>query len=315
MKQKISIIIPFYNEEGNIINLVEEIRKAVKKDFKNLDYEIIMVDDGSRDNTWQEIKECKEKDPNVIWLKLNKNYWQSVAMDAGFRQAEGEIVVSLDWDWQNDPADIKKLYDKLIADNLDLVAWRRQKRKDPWSIVFITKTAKLLRRMLIKDGVNDSWCTLRVYKKEVVENLYLWWEMHRYIVAISKINWFKIGELPVNHRARWHGVSKYNWTKSMKWLIDLIYIWFIGKYESRPLHLFWFLGILNLFLGFLMFLYAVFQKLFFSYDFSNNWYTLLGIFMIQIWLMLFVFGIMLDLMIRSYYNTSSNKRYLVKEKY
>lgn len=315
MKEKISIIIPFYNEEENIFKLFMELQKSIKKDFQNFDYEIIMIDDGSRDKTWSEIKRCKDKDANVIWLKLNKNYWQSVAMDAGFRNSTGEIVVSLDWDWQNDPADIKKLYEKMLQDNLDLVAWRRQKRKDPWSIVFITKTARFLRKMLIKDWVNDSGCTLRVYKKEVIENLYLWWEMHRFIVAISKINWFKIGELPVNHRAREHWISKYNWTKSMKWFIDLIYIWFIGKYESRPLHLFWLLGMLNLWIWFLMFLYAVWQKIFFSYDFSNNWYTLLGIFMIQIWLMLFVFGIILDLMIRTYYNTSADKRYLIKEKY
>lgn len=313
MSQKLSIVIPFYNESWNIIPLYEELNNALKKDFPDFDYEIIMVSDGSSDNTWSEIQEVKSKDSKVIWINLNRNYGQSIAMDAWLQKSSWDIIATLDWDWQNDPLDIKRLYDKMTKEDLDLVAGWRAKRKDPAWMLIITRAARFLRRLMINDGVHDSGCTLRIYKRSVVDNLYLWAEMHRYIIAISKINWFRIWELEVNHRARTIWTSKYNWKKSFKWLIDLFYIWFIAKYESRPLHLFGFVWWVNFALWNLFLFYAMYQKIFLNLALNRSWWLILGIFLVQIWVIIFIFGMMLDLMIRNYYNTSRDKRYIVRE--
>jgi glycosyltransferase involved in cell wall biosynthesis len=313
-KKLISVIIPFYNEQWNIIPLFEEVKKSLKDNFSGFDYEIIMVDDWSKDNTWEDIKKCKQIDSKVIWRKLNTNYWQSIAMDAWFKKSSWDFVFTLDWDWQNNPNDFKKLYDKLLNDDLDLVAGYRKKRKDPIWMLVVTKSARLLRWILIKDWVKDSGCTLRIYKKVVVENLELWWEMHRFIIALSKINWFKIGEIKVDHRARTIWKSKYNWRKSIKWLIDLVYIWFIAKYQSRPLHLFWFVGIINFFIWSSFILFSIYQKIFIWLALNRSWWLLVWIFLVQIWVILFIFGIVIDLLIRNNYASKWKKRYIVKEK-
>lgn len=310
----VSVIIPFYNEEWNIISLFKEVLKYLKEDFSDFKYEIILVNDWSSDNSWEDIKKCRKIDSKVIWINLNKNYWQSIAMDIWFKRAKWEYVFTLDWDWQNNPKDFKKLYTKLINDKLDLVAWWRKKRKDPLWMLVITKFARLLRWILIKDWVHDSWCTLRIYKKKVVENLELWWEMHRFIIALSKVNGFKIWEIKVDHRARTIWSSKYNWRKSFKWLIDLIYIWFIRKYQQRPLHLFGFAWLVNFLLWSFMIVWALYKKLFVGIDISDNWFFIMWIFLTQIWLMLFIFWIIIDLLIRTHANTNWNKeRYLIRE--
>lgn len=313
-KQKISIIIPFYNEQWNVIPIVEEVIETLKNDFNWYSFEVILVNDWSKDTTWNDIIHTKELSKNIIWINLNRNYWQSIALDAWLNVSTWEYIFTLDWDWQNDPKDFKKLLDKLLLEDLDIVAWRRHKRKDPWWMLIITKAARLLRKLLINDWVHDSWCTLRVYKKVVINNLYLWWEMHRYIIAISKINWFKIWELKVNHRPRTIWVSKYNWQKSVKGLIDLVYIWFIAKYETRPLHLFWTVWLVNFFIWWLMLIYALFEKIYYWNDLSDNGMTILSIFIVQMWFLFFIFGVVIDIMIRTYYNNSKDKRYIIKEK-
>jgi len=313
-KKIISIVIPFYNEEWNVIPLFNEVIKSLKEDFSDFQYEIIMVDDWSSDKTWEDIKKCKWIDSKVFWINLNRNYGQSIAMDAGFTKASWNYIFTLDWDWQNNPKDFKKLYEKLLNDNLDLVAGFREKRKDPIWMLIITKSARFLRGLLIKDWVKDSGCTLRIYKKEVVKNLELWWEMHRFIIALSKINWFKIWEIKVDHRARTIWTSKYNWKKSFKWLIDLVYIWFIRKYQWRPLHLFGFAWLINFLLWFSMIFYAIYKKMFLNIDISNNWFFIMWIFLFQIWVMLFIFWIIIDLLIRTNNNTNKRDRYLIREK-
>lgn len=313
MNKKISVIIPFYNEEWNIIPLYDQLIISLEKDFSDFESEIIMVNDGSSDNTWREIKECVAWNKNLVWIHLNRNYWQSIAMDAWFQKAIGDIIVTLDGDGQNDPKDIKKLYDKMIQDDLDIVAWWREKRKDPMWMLVITKVARFLRKVMINDGVHDSGCTLRVYKKEVIQNLYLWAEMHRYIIAIAKINGFKIWELKVNHLPRTIWKSKYTWKKSIKWLIDLFYIWFIAQYNARPLHLFGMVWFFNVFLWSIFLTISFYQKIFLDLSLNRSGWLMLGIFFVQIGIILFIFGMMIDIMIRNYYNTSREKRYIVRE--
>ena len=315
MKKLLSIVIPAYNEEGNIINLYSEIIESLERDFKDFDYEIIFVNDGSTDKTWDEINECKKRNNKVIWINLNRNYGQAIALQVWFDEAKGDLIFSLDGDWQNDPKDFIRLYNKLIEEKLDVVAWWRKKRKDPNWMLVITKSARFLRWLLIKDWVHDSWCTLRIYKKEVIKNLNLWGEMHRYIIALCKINWYKIWEIVVNHRPRTIWTSKYNWKKSFKWLIDLIYIWFISKYQWRPLHLFWFLGLVNFFIGWFMILWALLKKIAYNIDISNSWFFIMWIFLFEIGLLLFLFGIIIDLLIRININTDEKvKKYIIRDR-
>ena len=313
MKESLSIIVPIYNEEWNIIPLFSEIQNSIATDFKWHDYEIILVNDGSTDKTRKELVELKENNWNTVVINLQRNYWQSIALEVWFENCSWDIIVTLDWDWQNDPKDIKKLYDKMSVEWLDVVVWWRKLRKDSFVIKWITRCARLFRKLLIHDKIHDSGCTLRIYKKECIEDIHLWWEMHRYIAEILTIKWYKVWELQVNHRKRVHWVSKYTWKKSIKWFIDLIYIWFIAKYQSRPLHLFWWIGLLTFFVWLLSFFFSIYQKIWWWLSINRSWYFLVWVFLLQTWIMIFIFWIVIDILIRIYHNWWTEKRYKIKE--
>ena len=302
-----SVVVPVYNEEENILELHKEIVSVMKHLGS---YEVIYINDGSTDRTAEQLKKLKD----VTIIELNRNYGQAIALDAGFKAAKGEIVISLDGDLQNDPKDIPRLLKKLEEDNLDVVAGWRKKRKDKAGIRILTRTGRLLRKILIKDPVHDTGCTLRVYKRDAVKSLDLWGEMHRYILALLRWKGFKIGELEVNHRPRVNGKTKYGYSKSLKGFVDLIYIWFINKYSNRPLHMFGTLGLASFFFGVLAEIYMIYLKIFEHVDLSNNAWFVLGFFLMIMGVQFFVSGIMLDLLLRSYFNTSNQeRRYYVKE--
>jgi hypothetical protein len=234
-------------------------------------------------------------------------------LDVWFRHCKWDIVITLDGDWQNDPKDISKLYQKMQKEWLDVVAGWRKDRKDPIHIKFITKCARFLRKLLINDKIHDSGCTLRIYKKKCIDDLHLRWEMHRYIVDILKIKWFKVWEIEVNHRPRIYWQSKYNRKKSTKWFINLLYIWFISKYQSRPLHLFGSVWLITFFVWLLSFMSSIYQKIWWWLSINRNGYFLVWVFLIQTWIMIFIFGIIIDILIRNYYNTSDEKSFIIKE--
>ncbi|MGV8151310.1 MAG: glycosyltransferase family 2 protein, partial [Candidatus Woesearchaeota archaeon] len=288
---KFSVVVPVYNEEGNIFKLDSEIRSVMNKLGS---YEIIYVNDGSTDNSLRDLKKLKK----AVVIDLNRNYGQSIALDAGFKMAAGEIVISMDGDLQNDPADIPKMVKMLVSEDLDVVAGWRKKRKDSIGINILTRMSRFIRGVLIKDGVHDTGCTLRVYRSEAVKSLDLWGEMHRYILALLRWKGFKIGEIVVNHRARIHGKTKYGYDKAMKGFIDLIYIWFISKYSSRPLHLFGKMGIVSVIIGVICELKMAYEKIFQGVDLSNNGWFIVGFFFIGLGIMLFTTGILMDLLIR-----------------
>lgn len=306
---KYSIFTPIYNESGNIANLYKQVKEVMDKLGEK--WEFIMINDGSTDTSLKEMLSIKSKNLKIINLK--KNYGQSIAMDAGFRESKGEIIISLDADLQNDPRDIPRLLKKLEIENLDIVAGWRYKRKDPIWMLIITKTAKFLRSFFANDGVHDSGCTLRVYRSYYVKDLELWGEMHRYIIALLRWQGAKIGELKVNHRPRIKGVSKYNWKKSFKGLVDLFYIWFWKKFSARPLHLFGVSGMLISFLGILTTLWTIKLKIINGVSLSDSVWFMMSGFLILIGIQFFIFGIILDLIIRNYYNTAREKRYDIKE--
>lgn len=306
-----SLVIPVYNEKGNLIPLYNEIRSVMKKLGS---YEIIFVNDGSKDGSLEEL--LKIKDSSVKIINLKKNYGQSIALDAGFRECKGSLIITLDADRQNDPNDIPRLLRKMQDKKLDVIAGWRHKRKDPAWMLFVTFFARMLRSLFASDGIHDSGCTLRIYKKEYVEDLEISGEMHRYIMAILRWKGAKVGELKVRHRPRTRGKTKYNWKKSFKGLVDLVYVWFWKKYSGRPLHLFGVLGLFTIITSIVTGTWTIYLKVYRGTSLSDSvWFMMTG-FLFLGGLMMFVFGVMFDIMIKTYYNTSKiERKYRIKEKY
>jgi len=303
-----SIVVPVYNEQGNITKLDSEIKQAISPISPK--FEIIYINDGSTDNSLNELKTLTA----VKIIDLNRNYGQATALDAGFKMATGHIIISLDGDGQNDPSDISKLLEKMGQDNLDVVAGYRKIRKDRGGIKILTRIGRFLRKILIQDTVHDTGCTLRAYRHEAVKSLDIQGEMHRYILAILRWKGFKVGEVVVSDRARLNGKSKYGMSKSIRGFIDLIYIWFIHKYSQRPLHLFGYMSFAAFVMGNLSLLWAVYQKIFLLTSINRSGYFLVGAFLLLTSLILFSFGVVIDLLVKIHLNNSPyEKRYYVRD--
>ena len=266
----LSIVVPVLDEEGSVLDLYNKIISCARKMEK--EFEIIFVNDGSSDRTLEIIKKLK---PLKI-INFRKNFGQTAAMDAGIKRAQGKYIVTMDGDGQNDPADIPKLIEKLKSDNLDVVSGWRKNRKDSFFKKFFSRRAANLRKILINDGIHDSGCSLKAYKRECFESVDLYGEMHRFIPAILKIKGFKIGEVAVNHNPRITGKTKYNWKRGVKGVLDMFAVWFWKKYSNRPLHFFGGLGILLMLVSIVFGVWAVYKKFFLSVDLSDTSLTILS---------------------------------------
>lgn len=302
----LSIVVPLVNEAENVSIIHKEIVDALEKN--NLKGEIIFIEDGSSDKTGEEIRKLHP----LKAIFFRKNFGQTAGMDAGIKAAKGDIIIPMDGDLQNDPADIPKLLDKM-DEGFDVVSGWRKNRIDPFSKKFLSRGADKLRRFLINDEIHDSGCTLKAYKRECLEGVDLFGEMHRFIPAIVKINGFKIGEVVVNHRARTYGITKYNYKRLLKGLLDAISIWFWRKFSHRPLHLFGGLGLLFSSLGFFLLLLMAVQRLFYGIPLGNRIWPILGVFLILMGAQLFISGLLADIAIKSYYQVKKETPYKIKE--
>lgn len=305
--QGISVVVPVFNEEGNVRELHKEILEVCKKE--NYKFEIIFVDDGSKDKT-PEI--CKELKP-LKYIRMRKNFGQTAAMDAGIKLAQYDYIVTMDGDRQNDPADIPKLVNYLEENDLDIVSGWRKNRKDTVMKKFTSRVANFLRGIIVKDNIHDSGCSLKIYKKECFDHINLYGEMHRFIPALLRIKGFEVGEVVVNHRPRTAGVTKYNWKRTIKGFVDMISLWFWSKYAVRPLHIFGAGGMVSIFLGVVC---AIWSIVLFAlgYKMSNNIMPpLLTVFFIIVGLLMFIFGLMSDMMSKTYYGSGIDKSYSIKE--
>ena len=303
----VSIVVPVYNEEGNVAQLHKEIKETCEK--AGYDYEIIFINDGSSDGT---DKICRTLVP-LKYIQLRKNFGQTAAMDAGIKAAAKDFIATLDGDGQNDPADIPRMIDYLQENNLDVVSGWRKNRKDTFMKRFTSRGANFLRYFLVHDGIHDSGCSLKVYRRECFKGINLYGEQHRFIPAILQIKGFRVGEVVVNHRPRTSGKTKYNWKRTIKGFVDMISVWFWHKYASRPLHLLGGLGLVFSILGGACGIWSIvlFMQ---GRKMSNNVIPpILTVFFIIIGVLMFVFGLMSEMLMKTYYGVHVDTSYSIKE--
>jgi glycosyltransferase involved in cell wall biosynthesis len=309
---KVSVIAPIYDEEGNVAELHKQILvslEGLKQSEKIREFEIIFVDDGSTDKT----PEIMQTLSPLTTITFRKNFGQTAAMDAGIKRSTGDIIITIDGDLQNDPANFEMMLDKM-AEGYDVVCGWRNKRKDNLFRMALSNVANKLRRMLLDDGIHDTGCTLKAFKRECFYNVDLQGDMHRFIPAVLRWDGFKITEVPVNHRPRVSGSSKYNnWKRVIKVVVDMISLWFWRKYSARPLHIFGGTGILMLLISFFLVSIAVADKLIFKADLSNTALPLLALFCAFTGVLLFVSGILADILIKTHYKVQNRRPYSVKE--
>ena len=307
----ISVVIPFYNEEDNIEPLYEQLTGVLGS--SNYDFEIIFVDDGSTDKTYENMLKIRAMDELVKLIKFRKNFGQSAALKAGFDHTKGDIVISMDGDLQNDPDDIPVLLEMIENEDCDVVCGWRADRKDTVSKKAFSKVANFIRRNITGDFIHDSGCTFRAYRNECVKDLDLYGETHRYIPAMLLWKGYRISEVKVKHHQRKYGVTKYNWRRIAKGFLDLIVISFWQKYSVRPIHVFGGLGLLLSVSGFLLGGYMGIERLFFGRALSDRPLFLLAVLMVIIGMQFVVSGILADIMIKVYYGQNERKNYLIEK--
>lgn len=297
---KLSIVVPTYNEEQNVSLLADEVKKALKAKY---DYELIFVDDGSKDSTRQVLRQLHAKDKNVKVLFHRKNFGQTAAMDTGIKFAKGDVIITMDADLQNDPADIHKMLAKM-NEGFDVVSGWRKNRQDPLSKKIPSRFAAMLRRLLAKESIHDSGCTLKAFKRECFENLDLYGEMHRYIPAILMWRGFRVGEIVVNHRPRKFGKSKYGVSRLLRGFLDLLIVSFWMQYSRAPIQLFGRLGLGCFALGIIGGLYLLWQKFVDGLAIANRPLLMLVVLLILLGVQFFAMGIITDALTKLYYRSS-----------
>lgn len=307
----ISIVIPLYNEEDNAELLYESVTKALKESGRR--WELIMVDDGSSDATLSILRKIADRETNLRVISFRRNFGQTAAMAAGFDSAVGNVVIPMDGDLQNDPEDIPKLLE-MIEEGFDVVSGWRKDRKDR----FINrKLPSMIANWLISriTGVylHDYGCTLKAYKREVLENINLYGEMHRFIPALASLNGARVTEIPVNHRERQFGTSKYGISRTFKVILDLVTVKFLLSYSTKPIQIFGGLGIISLLLGFFSFVEISISKLAYGVDITGNPFFLLFVLFTLIGIQFVSMGLLGEINIRTYYESQGKPIYVIRE--
>ncbi len=306
VEPRLSVVIAVFNEENNLSALIDEINAVC--DARRWVREIIVVDDGSTDNSARVAGSMA----NVTVFRFRRNFGQTAAFDAGCHAAQYEYVITMDGDGQNDPADIPNLIAHLEANNLDVVSGWRVHRQDTFAKRFVSRGANLLRKVFLNDTIHDSGCSLKVYRRECFDNVHLYGEMHRFIPALLEMRGFSVGELPVNHRPRRSGASKYNAVRTIKGLADIVLLWFWRSYSVRPIHLLGGMGVLFFVVAAIfgcrtVWLFVTDQKL------SSTLEPLLTVFSFIAGLLFVSLGILTDILIKIYYAISAERYYSVRE--
>jgi glycosyltransferase involved in cell wall biosynthesis len=306
----VSVVVPLYNEEENVEELHSRLKAVL--DSLGVEYEIIFVDDGSTDKTLPMLEKIQSGDNNLVTLSLRRNFGQTAAFAAGFDYARGDVVITMDGDLQNDPADIPRLLDA-IRDH-DIVSGWRRKRKDPF---LSRRLPSIIANWLISKvtGVNlhDYGCSLKAYRREVIKNLKLYGEMHRFIPAVAKWYGVKIAEVETVHHPRLRGKSKYGISRTVRVVLDLITVKFLLSFSTRPLQFFGPVGIFSGALGGLISLYLSIQKIFMGKDIGGRPLLLLGALLIIVGIQFIGMGLLGEMMVRVYHETQKKPIYVIKK--
>ena len=330
----LSIVIPVLNEEKNL----EEVHTRLVDALSNLElsHEIIFVDDGSSDGSFELMKEIAQKDHRVKVIKFRRNFGQTAAISAGFHHSRGEIIITMDADLQNDPVDIERLIAKL-NEGYDVISGWRRKRKDGFILRLIpSKVANWLIAKITRVPLHDFGCTLKAYRREIVENINLYGEMHRFIPALARWIGAEIAEIEVTHHPRTKGKSKYGISRLPRVILDLVTVKFLMSFSTRPIQIFGTLGLISGFMGFLICSYLSFGKIFWpggfesgvmSYFYPTTWLgdppslqtrmplLLLGILLLFTGMQFITMGLLGELIVRTYYESQDKPIYAIKEIY
>ncbi len=258
----ISVVIPLYNEVESLPELTSWISRVMDK--HQFTYEIVLVDDGSNDGSWDMINNLRLNNSFIKGIKFRRNYGKSAALNTGFEKAQGDVIITMDADLQDSPDEIPELYRRIKEENYDLISGWKAKRYDPLSKTIPTKVFNsATRRMSGIDNLHDFNCGLKAYKKAVVKNIEVYGEMHRYIPVLAKWAGFtKIGEQVVEHRARKYGTTKFGMSRFINGFLDLLSIFFVGKFGKRPMHFFGLMGTLSFFTGTVIAIWLIAEKLY-----------------------------------------------------
>lgn len=306
----VSVIVPLLNEQDNVVELVKSIGESLGD--SRFTYEVLMIDDGSSDATVERLVELQKSHPFMRILEFRRNFGQTAAMAAGFEHARGDVIVPLDGDLQNDPADIPMLVEK-IHEGYDVVSGWRRDRKDN----FINrKLPSLIANYIIGQitGVrlHDYGCTLKAYRRDVVSHMKLYGEMHRFIPALAKWSGARVTEMVVNHRPRIHGSTKYGISRTLKVVLDLITVKFLGSFSTKPLHIFGGIGILSLTASFFCGICVTFQKFFRDMDVSGNPLFLLTVLFMMMSVQFLLMGLLAEMMARTYHESQDKPTYILR---
>ncbi len=312
---ELSIVIPVLNEEENLRDLHSRLTQELSR--LSMSYEIIMVDDGSTDKSLEVLRDITSVDPTVKVISFRRNFGQTAAMSAGFDHAQGDVIITMDADLQNDPVDIKRLLDKL-AEGYDLVSGWRLKRHDGFLLRRLPSL--LANRLIVKmTGVkiHDFGCSLKAYRREVIQHINLYGEMHRFIPALAKWVGANIAEIEVTHHPRTRGKSKYGISRTIRVILDLITVKFLMTFSTRPIQVFGLMGLISGLAGFAICSYLSMAKLFFPSEqtslLARMPMLMLGILLIVLGVQFITMGLLGELIVRTYHESQKKPIYVIRE--
>lgn len=307
----ISIVVPLFNEEESLPELCAWIKRVM--DSNSFTYEVILIDDGSNDNSWAVVKALQVENPNIRGLKFRRNYGKSAALNKGFEKAQGNVVITMDADLQDSPDEVPELYRMIAEDGFDLVSgWKKKRYDSKLGKNIPSKIYNATTRRMSGVKLHDMNCGLKAYRREVVKAIEVYGEMHRYIPVIAKWAGFKkIGEKVVVHRKRQFGVTKFGWERFINGFLDLVSIMFVSRFGKKPMHLFGSIGTLLFITGFVIAGYLAYAKIFLeSYKMTERPLFYLGLLAMVLGTQLFMAGFLGEMISRS---SSDRNHYLVEE--
>lgn len=307
----LSLVLPVFDERDNLEPLYGKLTQSLQT--LDLRYEILFVDDGSRDGSTEILRRLTSRDPQVRLLEFVRNFGQTAALAAGFDHAHGLMIIPLDADLQNDPRDIPRVVEKL-QEGFDVVSCWRKDRRDPWlTRVLPSRLANRLISWISGVHLHDYGCTLKGYRQSALQHVRLYGEMHRFIPIFASWAGARVAEIPVRHHPRRHGRSSYGIFRTIKVLLDLITIKFLGTYSTKPMYLFGGIGFLSLVAGTVLSAATLYQRFFFAVRAHRNPLLLLSIFFFLVGVLLILNGLVAELIVRSYHEATKKPTYLLRE--